>query len=325
MKKQLLTGALLLASFFAAQAQVSYSFEGSEGYTVGAFVVNEETGDAQNGWGTNTPATEIVSTDATNGTNSLLIGTTNQPLSNGAFVGAYGPEFTNVAGDVDFTFDIKRPTLDATAGSTVRIAVQAPSQQLATSYVLSLPDGRFVYYDVNEEDPTALDGYLFGTISGETFTPFVGQANTWYNIRVEHLFADNLINYYLNDQLMGQSTAWGADAVENAIFVTNNLSTTALIDNVKVDGSETASVKENVLASLSVFPNPTNDVVTIANNENILVDGLSVVDLNGRTVKTVKFAGVAEAQVNLSDLSSGVYMMTISSDKGTTTKKIVKN
>jgi len=97
----------------------------------------------------------------------------------------------------------------------------------------------------------------------------------------------------------------------------------AALDNV-VFTSPTADVKDNSLAQFSVFPNPTSNVVNV-NGSNALVNGVNFTDINGRTVKTVKFNGVTEAQVNISDLASGIYMMSISSDKGTTVKKIVKN
>jgi len=81
----------------------------------------------------------------------------------------------------------------------------------------------------------------------------------------------------------------------------------------------------NIIANnFSVFPNPTSNVVNV-NGNNALVNGVNFADLNGRVVKTAKFDGVANAQVNISDLASGVYMMSISSDKGTTVKKVVKN
>jgi|GEM_PF-1848457 len=334
MKKQLLAGAFVLASFLTAQAQVSYSFETSEGFVLGDFVTDEN-GTAQNNWTGDTPFAQIVNTAATDGDNSLLLGTNNTALEGGATIGVYGPDFTNVSGDqVSFSFDIQLPTLDATGGSSVMIAAQAPSQELATSRVLSLPDGRFVYYDIDPDNPQNLAGLLFGTYDAEAdvFTPFIGTAGTWYNIQVLHDFAvsnedfpDGAIGYFIDGVQLGVSSAWGATAVENVIFQTDNLSTTALFDNIIVDGSETAGVKENNITSLAVTPNPASDFVNITNNENALVNGVVITDLNGRTVKTAKFAGVAQAQVNVSDLASGVYMMTISSDKGSVTKKIVKN
>lgn len=115
------------------------------------------------------------------------------------------------------------------------------------------------------------------------------------------------------------------NAEQTAIEVPNTAAAVAIFDNLTFKAVGTAGVNENLISKLSVFPNPANDVVTIANNENILVNGVEVVDLNGRTVKTAKFDGVANAQINVSDLASGVYMMTISSDKGSVTKKMVKN
>ncbi|GGB66137.1 hypothetical protein GCM10007424_02620 [Flavobacterium suaedae] len=96
-----------------------------------------------------------------------------------------------------------------------------------------------------------------------------------------------------------------------------------VIDNVEV--TATASIDEVSASQLSVFPNPANNVVNIVNTSNNLVNAVEVVDLNGRTVKSVKFDGVSEAQINISELSSGVYMMNITTDNGSVTKKIVKN
>lgn len=96
-----------------------------------------------------------------------------------------------------------------------------------------------------------------------------------------------------------------------------------LLDAVTVTG-QSAGVQGNNAAAFAVFPNPANNVVNVA-NAVALISNVKIADLNGRTVKTVNFENVGEAQINIADLASGVYMMTIASDKGTTTKKIVKN
>ena len=80
-----------------------------------------------------------------------------------------------------------------------------------------------------------------------------------------------------------------------------------------------------MISQFSVYPNPVNNVVTISNSANATIDAVTVSDLNGRTVKSVKLNGETSAQINISDLSAGVYMMNISSDQGSVTKKIVKN
>lgn len=98
-----------------------------------------------------------------------------------------------------------------------------------------------------------------------------------------------------------------------------------LVDDFSVTADGVAGLNENLASKFSVFPNPTNNVINISNAENILVNGVDIVDLNGRTVKSVKYDGVGTAEINISELSSGLYMMNVSSDKGMTTKKIMKN
>lgn len=95
-----------------------------------------------------------------------------------------------------------------------------------------------------------------------------------------------------------------------------------ILDDISVVNG-VASTNDNTLAKLAVYPNPANDVVNVT--VDAAISNVVVADLNGRTVKNAKFNGVSEASVNISDLSAGVYMMTVSSDKGSITKKIVKN
>lgn len=320
MKKQLLIGAMLMGAFFTAQAQVSYSFEQLEGFEVGPLLIDEQTGEGQNGWLAFNPFAEIISTDATEGSNSLYIGTSNELQEDFGF--AVSPEFTNVTGDITFSYDVKISEF-AEGGSTFHIALESAAEEMVTSRILFLPDGTCVY--VNEDEVGDPQYYYLGTVIDEdTFEPFVAEANTWYNIRIEHNFTEGNIEFYVDDVLLGASVVWAAASADIAIFGSDNGSSTVTIDNVEING-DTAGINENLAASLSVFPNPATDVIKVANAENILVNGIVVTDLNGRTVKTAKFNGVAEAQINVSDLASGIYMMTISSDKGTTTKKIVKN
>ena len=90
-----------------------------------------------------------------------------------------------------------------------------------------------------------------------------------------------------------------------------------------INGTVTLGVKQNDFAStILVYPNPVKNVVSLSSTSDALISGVEIVDVNGRTVKSV--AGEASTQINVSDLSSGVYFMNIRSDKGTATKKIVK-
>ena len=98
-----------------------------------------------------------------------------------------------------------------------------------------------------------------------------------------------------------------------------------MVDDFSVTTTGTVSVKDVLASKFSVSPNPATNVININNAENILVTNVSILDINGRTVNSTSFDGVASAQINISNLALGMYMMNISSDKGTISKKIVKN
>lgn len=77
-------------------------------------------------------------------------------------------------------------------------------------------------------------------------------------------------------------------------------------------------------SSFSISPNPANDFVTISSKNNT-ISNIEMTDINGRVVKTVKAGNINEANINISELSSGVYMTKITSENGISTKKIIKN
>ena len=82
--------------------------------------------------------------------------------------------------------------------------------------------------------------------------------------------------------------------------------------------------KTELTVGLNVYPNPTTDVVNVT-LENKSINSVSISDLNGRIVKSKDYKNVSNVSMNVSDLAAGVYMMSITSDSGTATKKIIKN
>jgi hypothetical protein len=99
-------------------------------------------------------------------------------------------------------------------------------------------------------------------------------------------------------------------------------SSTLLVDTLAI--TSVLGADKFTKTNFSAFPNPTSAIINVT-NASALISAIQVTDLNGRIVKSSSFNGVNNAEINISDLASGVYMMNISSDKGTVTKKIVKN
>jgi hypothetical protein len=102
-----------------------------------------------------------------------------------------------------------------------------------------------------------------------------------------------------------------------------------VFDNITLKFSATDTllgVENNSLESstFSVYPNPSKDFVYISNAENASLKSVEISNLNGRVVKNVELNNVSEAEINISDLSTGIYLIKMVSDKGIITKKLVK-
>ncbi len=93
-----------------------------------------------------------------------------------------------------------------------------------------------------------------------------------------------------------------------------------MVDDFSVTTTGNASVDTALAGSFSVYPNPTKDVLNIANSIGAEINTVTVSDINGRTVK--QFGSVS--QINIADLNAGVYFVNISSNEGSLTKKVVK-
>jgi hypothetical protein len=290
MKKQLLAGAFVLASFLTAQAQEIYSqsFEGT---------IAEISAD---GWG-------VVDFDGDGDTYSVY--TSNTLLTGLGFTGKV-PGSSNFIINEDDTFTPEdeadnvfwSPNVELPAGSSYasyRVGSSAITVEGGAAHY-----SVYVLTDADLEgiaDLAALLAYVDGLTPNDS-----GDLEDVSEVRTIDL------------------SDWAGEAV-SLMFrhhdSDGNYAYFFMDDVTFMEG--VAGVNENVLANLSVYPNPTSDVVNVS--VDALVSNVAIADLNGRTVKTVKFDGVSNASVNVSDLASGVYMMTVSSDKGTTTKKIVKN
>lgn len=104
---------------------------------------------------------------------------------------------------------------------------------------------------------------------------------------------------------------------------TGNDADSVSVDDVVITG--TLGTSEALANKFSTYPNPANNVVNISNNYNITLTNVDINDINGRTVKTLKVSNLSEIQMNVSDLTSGVYFMNIDTDSGKVVKKFIKS
>ncbi len=86
----------------------------------------------------------------------------------------------------------------------------------------------------------------------------------------------------------------------------------------------TLSTNEQLSAKFNIYPNPATNVVNITNNENMLVNQVTVYDISGKQLSMQSFNNEAEIQLNVEHLASGTYLLYLQTTEGIAVKKLVK-
>ncbi len=122
---------------------------------------------------------------------------------------------------------------------------------------------------------------------------------------------------YNLDAYAGQNVYISINCISNDQFA-------LLIDDYKVTATA-LSTNDFLANNFSIYPNPTTGIVNVTSKNNASINSIQVTDLNGRVVKTLTTDGVSETQVNIADLTSGMYFLNVQTDLGSGSSKIIKN
>lgn len=94
------------------------------------------------------------------------------------------------------------------------------------------------------------------------------------------------------------------------------------IDDIMLTGTDISSVEDETMLSISVYPNPFSQSITIKNSDKTM--SCRIFDMSGSIV----FEGEANeaSRINLQDLNSGIYTLQLFSTNGKliTTRKLMK-
>jgi len=96
---------------------------------------------------------------------------------------------------------------------------------------------------------------------------------------------------------------------------------------IAFSGTPFLSVSENAFAaSISLYPNPAGDVITINNASNTELKDINVYDINGRLVQQLHIESNTnrDQTLNVSELTSGIYMVHIIGSQSNTVKRLIK-
>ena len=83
----------------------------------------------------------------------------------------------------------------------------------------------------------------------------------------------------------------------------------------------TASLNNNILTQLTLYPNPTSNILNLANADNISIEKLTVIDLTGKIVIT---QNSNSPQLDVQQLPAGMYFLHITASEGSQHLKFLK-
>ena len=191
-------------------------------------------------------------------------------------------------------------------------------------------------FDENGSSTIQLSGgpfsYFIESWSGEEPSGLPNDNKTktlWYDVHLSSTFVNNLLE---NDEVWilnrsGTMAVTGGFANGNDSLILTKVGTQLVVTYDtgynQVTLSNNVVEKENEI--LTIFPNPTNNFITIQNKKNLTENfEYKIVDLAGRIVKcdNSKFNEL----INIESLESGNYIIQIETENGKKlTEKLIKN
>ncbi len=158
-------------------------------------------------------------------------------------------------------------------------------------------------------------------------TPTAKQANYSCNevdSCTNNFGVDMIQNYmdYTNDACMDTFTQ---DQKDRMIAVMNNSPRRKELKNSNGCQSPDLSVNSfNLENVLSIYPNPTENVLTIKSENAILPNKYSIYNTLGQLVTSKKINAISDLTINTSVLSKGMYFIKIAKENNTVTFKFLK-
>ncbi|MDB9961610.1 T9SS type A sorting domain-containing protein, partial [Oceanihabitans sp.] len=129
---------------------------------------------------------------------------------------------------------------------------------------------------------------------------------------------------FLDTSVIVLGTTTGGDVLN--LITANGLCAALDVAGAPVVVEDDLGVDENELvSSLKIYPNPAIDNLNLTNSKGVLIESINFYDISGRIVKRIDVNNNdLYIRVNISELSSGIYLMILDSDRGQFKKKVIK-
>src|SRR5690606_31784251 len=146
-------------------------------------------------------------------------------------------------------------------------------------------------------------------------------SGTWVQqgTNIEGLSAGDKSGFALALSADGANLAIGSPGDGSVDFSQKNAAKGIGTSHIRVyDISGILSTNNFISESFDVYPNPVSDVLNIRMKNNLSLEKITVYNNSGQIVKTAQ-----QNTVDVSNLSSGVYFVEITTNQGIATKKVI--
>jgi len=135
-------------------------------------------------------------------------------------------------------------------------------------------------------------------------------------------FNDATNDGYVLFKVRTQSALVDGDSFDNTAQIYFDFNFPIITNTETVTIMSTAGTMDTLDKSIKFYPNPASDFMSISSAN--LLQNAAIVDMSGRIVSQISFTGNSrEQRVSLSNLSSGIYFVTINSERGQKIEKLV--
>ncbi len=90
---------------------------------------------------------------------------------------------------------------------------------------------------------------------------------------------------------------------------------------IDITGNSISSFSKDI--NVDVFPNPASDLISISVTDEI-ISSVSIINVSGKVLYQEDISNEVNVDVDLKDLSQGIYILNIYTNKGVITRKIIK-
>ncbi len=184
--------------------------------------------------------------------------------------------------------------------------------------------------DIGAIEASMLTYAVTGNVSGVSLTGF----SVAMDMAVDGLDASN----FMLDNGGHVTAATTSDGGDNYSVTTNaltkdveyTLSVSADCYTITVEGDDilipdnSTSIEDNQLNTISIYPNPANDVLFIKGLGNLSgLINIDIIDITGKVVQSSELQVASKMELNLSDLKSGVYIIQLHHSDFTHNQKLL--